>query len=326
MKRAVRRYVLLVGAVVVLTFVLPRALPGDPIEALGDNGSDVGQLLPVEDRQALRIYYGLDAPLPAQFWRYVSRLGRLDFGWSYSMHRPVRALIAERLPYTVGLVGTSVLVSAVLGTLLGTISAWRAGGALDRGVTAGLLGLAALPEFLVGLVLLAVFAVAWPVLPAAGAATPFLSLTAPGPAALLWDRARHFVLPASVLALSSVPQFYYLMRNATVHVLDAPYLTVARAKGLTETRVALRHAARATLLPVASLFGVRVAFIAGGAVIVEQLFGYPGIGQLMVQAVWARDYPVLEGCFLLFSLSVLTVNLAVDALLARIDPRVRETT
>lgn len=115
------------------------------------------------------------------------------------------------------------------------------------------------------------------------------------------------------------------MRNATVPVLEAPYLVAARAKGLTERRLAVHHAARSAVLPVVSLFGIRVAFVAGGALIVERLFSYPGVGVLMVQAVWARDYPVLEGCFLLLSLSVLMLNLLVDAILTHVDPRVRRT-
>ncbi len=325
MRGALVRFLLLVAAVVMLTFALPRTLPGDPTEALGDAGAASVRVLPEETRQALRAYYGLDRPLPVQFGRYLIRLAHFDFGQSYSLHRPVRALIGERLPYTLALVGTSLVISAALGAVLGVVAAWQAGSRLDRWLVNGFLGIGALPEFLVGLILIVSFAVTWPVLPASGAATPFLSVDTSGTLAGLWDRLQHFALPALTLTLGSLPHFFYLMRNATVPVRDAPYLVAARAKGLTEGRLAGRHAARSAVLPVVSLFGIRVAFVAGGALVVERLFSYPGVGVLMVQAVWARDYPVLEGCFLLLSLSVLVLNLLVDAILTRVDPRVRGT-
>ncbi|HYM90117.1 MAG TPA: ABC transporter permease [bacterium] len=324
MRGAFLRFLLLVAAVVVLTFALPRAFPGDPTEALGDTGGASVRVLPEEARAALRAYYGLDRPLPVQFGRYLVRLEHLDLGQSFALHRPVRALIGERLPYTLALVGTSLAVSAALGIALGILSAWRAGSTLDRWLLGGFLGIGALPEFLVGLVLIVAFAVRWPVLPASGATTPFLSADTPGGLAQAWDRLRHFVLPGLTLTLGSLPHFFYLMRNATVPVRDAPYLVTARAKGLTEGRLAARHAARSAVLPVVSLFGIRVAFVVGGVLVVERLFGYPGVGLLMVQAVWARDYPVLEGCFLLLSLSVLAWNLLVDGILMRVDPRIRE--
>lgn len=326
MRGTLVRFLLLLAAVVVLTFALPRALPGDPLETVGDTGAAGVRVLPEEARQSLRSYYGLDRPLPVQFLRYVTRLASLDFGQSYSLHRSVRALIGERLPYTLALVGTSLALSAVVGASLGVLSAWRAGTRLDRWLVSAFLGLGALPEFLVGLILIVAFAVLWPLLPAGGAATPFFALDASGILAKLWDRLRHFTLPALTLTAGSLPHFFYLMRNATVPVLEAPYLVAARAKGLTERRLAARHAARSAVLPVVGLFGIRVAFIAGGALVVERLFNYPGIGLLMVQAVWARDYPVLEGCFLLLSVSVLVLNLLVDGILTRIDPRVRELT
>ncbi len=320
---ALSRFFLLVAAVVVLTFVVPRALPGEPIEGLGDAGAASVRVLPEEVRRALRTYYELDRPLIVQFGRYLIRLARFDLGASYSLHRPVRAIIGERLPYTLALVGTSLVVSAMAGITLGVLSAWRAGSGLDRWLVSGLLGIGALPEFLVGLILIVSFAVSWPVLPAGGSATPFLSFDTPAGVAQLWDRFKHFVLPACTLTLASLPHFFYLTRNATVPVRDAPYLVAARAKGLGERRLAVRHAAPSALLPVVSLLGIRIAFVAGGALVVERLFNYPGVGLLMVQAIWARDYPVLEGCFLLLSLSVLTANLFVDAILRRVDPRIQ---
>jgi peptide/nickel transport system permease protein len=320
---ALARFFFLVVAVVVLTFALPRALPGDPIEGLGDPGGTIVRVLPQETRRALRAYYALDRPLPVQFGRYLVRLAHLDLGASYTLHRPVRALIGERLPYTFALVGTSLVVSAAAGIVLGVLSGWRMGSTLDRWLVNGLLGIGALPEFLVGLILIVSFAVVWPVLPASGSATPFLSIDTPGGLGRLWDHFTHFVLPLCTLTLASLPHFFYLMRNATVQVLEAPYLVAARAKGLGETRLATRHAAPSAVLPVVSLLGIRIAFVAGGTLVVERLFNYPGVGLLMLQAVWARDYPVLEGCFLLLSVSVLTANLFVDATLRRVDPRIQ---
>lgn len=323
MRRAVGRSLLLGATVVVLTFVLPRALPGDPAEALGDTGASSPRALPADARQALRAYYGLDRPVGVQFTQYLIRLARFDFGRSYSLNRPVRSLLAERLPYTLTLVGSSLVVSAVLGGALGVFSAWRAGSRLDGWFFNGFLGVGALPEFLIGLLLIVAFAVEWPILPASGAVSPFLFTETRGGLAPLWDRVGHFVLPALTLTLANLPHFFYLMRNATLPVLDAPYLVTAQAKGLTERRIVFRHVARNAALPVVGLFEIRFAFVAGGALVVERLFNYPGVGLLMVQSVWARDYPVLEGCFLLLSMSVLGLNLVMDAMLTFVDPRIR---
>jgi peptide/nickel transport system permease protein len=324
MRRVLGRSLLLVAAMVVLTFVLPRVLPGDPTEALGDTGAASARELPAEARQALRAYYGLDLPLPIQFARYLVRLVQFDFGRSYTLNRPVRALLAERLPYTLTLVGSSLAVSAALGSALGVVSAWRAGTSLDVWLLNGFLGIGALPEFLIGLLLIVVFAILWPILPSSGAASPFLFAEAPGGPAQFWDRLSHVVLPGLTLTLANLPHFFYLMRNATLPLLEAPHLVTARAKGLPAGRIAVRHVARNAMLPVVGLFEIRFAFVAGGTLVVERLFNYPGVGLLMVQAVWARDYPVLEGCFLLFSMSVLSMNLLMDATLTRIDPRIRE--
>jgi peptide/nickel transport system permease protein len=324
MRGALGRSLLLVAAMVVLTFVLPRALPGDPTEALGDSGGASTRVLPAEARQTLRAYYGLDRPVGVQFALYLFRLARLDFGRSYSLNRPVRSLLGERLPYTLTLVGTSLVISAALGSALGVLSACRAGSWLDVWFLNAFLGIGAFPEFLIGLLLIVAFAVKWPVLPASGAASPFLFTETLGGPAQLWDRLSHFVLPGLTLTLANLPHFFYLMRNATLPVLDATHLVTARAKGLPEARIVVRHVARNAVLPVVGLFEIRFAFVAGGALVVERLFNYPGVGLLMVQAVWARDYPVLEGCFLLLSMSVLSLNLVMDAMLTLIDPRIRE--
>jgi len=324
MRGACLRFLLLTAAVVVLTFVLPRALRGDPTEGLGDTSASSVRVLPTEARRAIRVYYELDRPVTVQFGRYLIRLAHFDLGASYSLHRPVAAVIGERLPYTLALVGTSLFVSAAAGIVLGVVAAWRAGGGLDRSLVSGLLGIGALPEFLIGLILIVSFAVMWPALPAGGSATPFLSIDAAGGLGQFWDRARHFVLPACTLTLANLPYFFYLTRNATVGVLDAPYLVAARAKGLGEGRLAARHAAPSAMLPVVSLLGIRIAFVAGGALVVERLFNYPGVGLLMVQAFSARDYPVIEGCFLLLSMSVVTANVFADAILRRVDPRIQE--
>jgi peptide/nickel transport system permease protein len=324
MRGACLRFLLLTAAVVVLTFVLPRALRGDPTEGLGDTSASSVRVLPIEARQAIRAYYELDRPVPVQFGRYLMRLAHFDLGDSYSLHRPVAALIGDRLPYTVALVGTSLIGSAAVGIVLGVVAAWRAGTGLDGWLVNGLLGIGALPEFFVGLILIVIFAVMWPALPAGGSATPFLSIDTPDRLGQFWDRLRHFVLPASALTLANLPHFFYLMRNAVVGVREAPYLVAARAKGLGEGRLAARHAAPSAMLPVVSLLGIRIAFVAGGALVVERLFNYPGVGLLMVQAVSARDYPVIEGCFLLFSVSVVTANLLADAILRRVDPRIQE--
>jgi peptide/nickel transport system permease protein len=317
------RSLALLGALLVINFVLPRLLPGDPVEYLQGGGQDAPVALAPESRAQLLRYYGLDQPLPVQFGHYLLATARGDLGFSIHFNQPVRALVLHRIGWTIFLAGGSLVVAAGLGSLLGFVLAWHA---RSRWSTAlGLVALlgGSLPEFVVGLTLLFVFAVSWPLFPASGALSPFQSCGVSG-LGCISDAVRHATLPGLTLILTHLPAFLLIARGAANAEAGRPYVAVARAKGLTEPRIALRHVVRNAAAPVLAYFGVRVGLVLGGVVIVETLFAYPGLGQLTFIAIESRDYPLLEALFLLFGVAIIVAGLASDLLLTWLDPRPRQ--
>lgn len=324
MSRLARPFLLL-ALLLVADFALPRLLPGDPLAApSAGGGQDSGSALTPETRARLLAYYGLDRPLPEQFGRFLLATARGDLGFSIAFNQPVGVLIARRIGWTIFLTGGALALSAVGGSLLGLLAAWPGGGrggAAARGVGLALLLPGILPEFVTGLVLIVAFTVWWPVLPGRGALTPFQSCHGAALLGCTGDALRHAALPGLTLTLAHLPAFYLLMRGAALQELGRGYVTVARAKGLREPRVALGHVLRNALPPTLALLGVRVGLLLGGAVVVETVFAYPGLGYLTFQAIGARDYPLLQALFLLSGLAVLIANLGGDFLLRRADPR-----
>lgn len=324
MSRLTGRYLALAVAVVLLNFLLPRLLPGDPLDATAPDGlSAATSTLTAQTRAQLRAYYHLDRPLLGQLVSYLNDLAHGNLGWSINQAAPVRDLVGQRLPWTLALLATAVIVSSVAGSLLGLLAAWR-GGQLDQVVLTVSSGLAALPEFLTAMALLLGFAVALRWFPLLGGRTVFAADLGGGsdwPHALV-DIAWHLTLPALTLVLASGAAFVLVARGAVRSVLAETYLTTARAKGLSEARVALRHAAPNALLPVMTLFGLRLGQVLGGAIVVERVFAVPGLGLLAYQSIAARDYPVLQAVFLLGSLGVLTANFGLELAYRRQGRRV----
>jgi len=231
-------------------------------------------------------------------------------------------VIAGRLGWSVLLAGLALALAAVLGTLLGIRAALRQGGRGERALTGWLVMAGSLPEFVIGLVLLALFAVWLRILPATGAQTSFTDCAGfAGTLGCGADVLRHLVLPVATLTVAHLPGFYLVARAAALAERDGAYLVAARARGLTERRIALRHLGRNAILPVAALFGARAGLIVGGVVVVETLFAYPGIGQLAFDSLTARDYPVLQAVFLITGLAVIAANAVADLVLPRLDPR-----
>jgi len=319
------RPLLLLACLLVIDFALPRLLPGDPLAApSAGGGQDSAIALVPEARARLLAYYGLDRPLPEQFGRFLLTTARGDLGFSIAFNQPVGALIARRFGWTLFLAGGALALSAVVGGLLGLLAAWPGGG--RAGGAARMVGLALLlpgilPEFVIGLALVVAFTVWWPVLPGRGALTPFRVCDGAVLLGCAGDALRHAALPGLTLTLAHLPAFYLLMHGAARQELGRGYVTVARAKGLREPRVALGHVLRNALPPTLALLGVRVGLLLGGAVVVETVFAYPGLGYLTFQAIGARDYPLLQALFLLSGLAVLVANLGGDLLLRRVDPR-----
>jgi peptide/nickel transport system permease protein len=289
-------------------------LPGDPLD-FSDTAGFATSTLTADARAHLRATYHLDQPLRAQLGAYLTDLAHADLGWSISRSAPVAELIGERLPWTLGLVATAVVVAGMVGGGLGLLAAWRPGRAGWLVVGAATV-LSALPEFLLAMALLLALAVGLRWFPLQGGHSPF------GSAGLnLLDVAWHLSLPALTLVLATSGAFVLVARGAVLSVRDEPYLTAARARGLGEFQVAVRHALPNALLPVLTLFGVRLGQVLGGAIVVERVFSVPGLGSLSVEAIRARDYPVLQAVFLLASLGVLAANLLLELAYARLERR-----
>ena len=300
------------------TFVLGQAAPGDPFSVeLGDGALAMS----AQEREALRAHYGLDLPWWQQYGRWVSSVVQGDLGESISFHRPVADLIAERMPASLLLMGSALSIALVLGVGFGVLGAVRSGSWMDRAIawftTLGI----SMPQVWVGLMLIHVFAVWLHWLPSGGMTRQFHP-TAGG----FSDRAAHLVLPALTLAFAQLAMWSRYQQASLQEVLDQDFVRTARAKGVGETRVVLRHAWRNALLPVATLFGTSLGALVEGSYIVETVFSWPGLGRLGVDAILRRDYPLVLGVALVVSGFILAGNFLADLSYGALDPRLRKLT
>ncbi|WP_006242231.1 ABC transporter permease [Mycolicibacterium tusciae] len=310
----VGQYALVLWAAATLNFALPHLSRGDPVVYLYGEGGDLAPEL----LERLRAGYGLDRPVLEQYGAFWAGLARGDLGTSVEFNRPVVDVLLDYLPWTVALAAVSILLAFVIGTLLGAWAAWRRGTRRDAGSVIGVLLLDAMPGFWIGMILVAVFAVQLGIFPSYGAA-------AIGGEGLGWlaDVAARMVLPVATMVLATLGGFFLLARAAMTTVLDEPFVRLARAKGLSERRIVLTHTLRNALLPVYTNVTLAVGTLLSGAVVVETVFAYPGIGRLMFNAVMARDYPLLQGGFLVITLGIVAANLLADLTYPLLDPRVR---
>ncbi len=307
------RYALLAAGLVVLNFLLPRLLPGDPLAFSSSSGTDPAVPLPSAAKTQIRAYYRLDEPVSHQFAGYLADLARGDLGWSIARPAPVRTLIANHLPWTVGLLLTALLISAFCGTAAGIVAGWRPGTTRDRVIVAIASVTAAMPEFLVAIGLLLAFAVGFGWFPLYGGHTPFApSHGTVSFAKHVLDIAWHLTLPAISLSLAGSPAFIILSRDAIAAIQHQGWLVTARAKGLPEWQIARRHALPNVMMPLLTFLGLRLGTLFGGALVIERVFGVPGLGGLGFEAIRARDYPVLQALFFLSGLGVLAANLAIE--------------
>ena len=308
-----RRLLLLVpvlAGVSIVIFMVLHLSPGDPVEIM------LGSQATQEDRARLRGDLGLDRPLHVQYVRWLGHVVRGDLGRSLWMKRPVLAEVLGRFKATLILTGTALVLSSVVGLALGVASASRPHSVLDRTSTVASLFGASMPSFWLGIVLMVVFALRLGWLPASG-------MYAPYGGGDLRDLLAHLVLPAVTLAAASVTIVARLTRAAMLETLGQDYIRTARAKGVVERTVVLRHGLKNALIPIVTVIGVQAGYLLGGAVLTETVFAWPGVGTLMVQGILARDFPLVQGCVLVVALSFVLVNLAVDLLYAWLDPRIR---
>ncbi len=315
--RKLLQYILVLAFTLALNFFLPRLMPGSPLQLLA--GEDVG-LLTQQEREEIMTRHGLEQPLWRQFAIYLGQLSRGDLGYSYRQRRPVRSIIWERLPWTVLLTGSALLLSTFIGVLCGTLAAWRRGRLSDLGTLTLFIFLDSMPSFWLGMILVALFGASLRWFPVFGAQSPFAGYT--GWAAVL-DVLHHLALPMTTLTLVTIAGLFLTMRYSTLEILGEQFITVARAKGLPERLVIFRHVLRNALLPVITLFMLNLGFVVSGTTVIETVFAWPGLGSLMFEAVLQRDYPVLQATFMIVTICVIVANMVADLLYPLVDPRVR---
>ncbi|QQB33367.1 ABC transporter permease [Achromobacter deleyi] len=308
--------VVLLLAVVTLNFLLIHISPGDPVETIAGSMGGISEEL----RAQLRVQYGLDRPFLVQLGLYLSQVARGDLGHSYFFNLPVAQLIWERVPATLLLVVTAVSSAFVVGTALGTLAARKPNGPLSQGITLlSIVGYSA-PVFWTGIILIILFASALPWFPVSD------MRSAGGPQdgwAGALDVLHHLVLPAFTLAFVYLAQYSRLARASVMDALAADYIRTARAKGLPERIVLYRHALRNGVLPVVTMLGLQFGNVLAGAILVETVFNWPGLGRLAFDSVLRRDYPTLLGILLFASLLVVVMNQLTDLAYRLIDPRIK---
>ena len=303
--------------VVTLGFFLFRALPGNPVRAVSaDTRTSIEQL------KALRAEWHMDKPLWQQFLYYLRDLAHGDFGTSLKYKQPVADLIAGRLWPTLLLTGTALLLALLLGLWLGTRSAWRHGSRFDQVSTGTSLVLWSVPTFWLGLIMLMVFSVALDLFPTAGMTTPG---GVDGFLPSIVDVIHHLALPAVTLAAVTYAQYLMVMRSSLLEEMNADYLTTARAKGLSDDQVRRRHAVPNALLPTVTIIFLHTGLLVSGAVTVEAVFSWPGLGLLTYVAIQFPDYPLLQGTMTLLAATVIVMNVLADLAYRLLDPRVRAT-
>lgn len=312
----VAQYALVLLVAVSLNFAIPRLAPGDPIDYLVPS-EQVVTITP-EQRERILAQFGLEKPLLEQYGLYLAGISQGDLGYSMQKGRPVTDMLLERLPWTLVLVGGALAVSLIVGAGAGFLAAARRGGRTDAGGLALFMALDSMPPFWIGMLLLVLFSGYLQLLPVYGA----LPAESAGGLTLGLDFAERLALPLITLAMVRIGWLFLIARSSLAGELSEDYVTMAEAKGLPRRRV-VGHGMRNVLLPLVTAVALEMGTLVGGATVVETVFSYPGLGRLIYESVLNRDYPVLQGAFLLMAVGVIAANLLADLLYPLIDPRVR---
>jgi peptide/nickel transport system permease protein len=321
--RKVALFLVTLWAAITLNFILPRLMPGSPVDAALGKLASAGVPVTNAERAAIEIQLGVPhASLFTQYGDYLRNIATLRFGTSYSFPtQTVAQTIGSALPWTLLLIGASTIIAFVIGTLLGVYAGWHRGRAADSSITIGATFFGAFPPFWLGLLLLyvAAFKLNW--FPIKGGYSPGSSPN--WSLSFVSDALRHSVLPALTLIVTTMSGWVFGMRNNMINTLGEDYVTFAEANGLRGRTVSLLYAARNALLPNVTAFGLSLGSVVGGAVLVEGVFGYPGVGGLLFTAVTNHDFPLMQALLLIITVSMLVAIFAVDLLYVRLDPRVR---
>ncbi len=312
------QYALVLLVAVSLNFAIPRLAPGTPIDYLVPS-EQVSTITP-EQREQVLAQFGLEKPLVEQYWLYLAGIAQGALGYSVQQGRPVVDMLLERLPWTLVLVGGAIALATIIGGGAGFLAAARRGGRTEVGGLTLFMFLDSMPPFWIGMLLLAFFSGYLQLLPVFGA-LPLAGEA--GGFGLTLEFAQRLVLPLVTLTLVRAGWLFLVARSSLAGELSEDYVLMAEAKGLSRRRVVLGHGVRNALLPLVTAVAVEVGTVVGGAAVVETVFSYPGLGRLIYESVLSRDYPVLQGAFLLLAVGVILANLLADLLYPLIDPRLR---
>jgi len=308
--------VLTIFVIICANFVIFRVVPGDPVRLLfGDPRAGPRRIA------EMRELFGLTGSLWEQFVAYLRQLFlHGDLGFSFVHRVPVLEVILDRVPQTLLLIVTALIIAVVLGTILGAIAGWKTGTKFDSIIVTVSLGFYSIPTFILGIILMMIFAFALGLFPIGGMDTIGAGYTG---WAYVGDVAWHMFLPCGAIVIWYIGEYVILTRSAMQDVLDQDYIISARAKGVKESVILRRHALRNAILPVVTLTGMNLAFAVAGIIEAETVFRWPGVGRLLYDSVMSRDYPVLQGLFLIFAVVVVLANLVVDLIYGYIDPRIK---
>ena len=304
--------------VVVINFILFRVLPGDPVRAVIGRNVRIS----AETQQALREQFGLDKPVfPDQFFDTLGQWARGNLGVSWSLRQPVSEILLSKLWNTVLLIGLGQVLAIILGVALGLLAGWKRKTAIDVGALTFSLIAWAIPTFWLGIILLAAGST-WFGLPTAGIVSP--ANTGKPLITVLPDLARHLFLPTLTLTILYLGEYMLIMRSSILEVLSEDYILTAKAKGMSHWQVLWKHALKNAMLPIVTLIALNLGFTVSGAIYIETVFSYDGLGKLFQTALVKQDYPLLQGAFLLLAVSVIIANMIADTLYVVLDPRVKE--
>ncbi|MFJ7744857.1 ABC transporter permease [Peribacillus sp. NPDC097295] len=312
------QYVLVFLVALTINFSMPRLAPGDPLQYYFGESS-LNELSP-EQRLDVERELGLDSPVWEQYLTFITGIFHFDLGNSIKYGIPVTKVLAERIPWTLLLVGPALILSTIIGIVIGAYTAWNRGKRRDVLTLTGMLTLESIPGFWIGMLLIAVFSVNLGWFPSFGAVS---TVHTGGTMNDVLDVLSHLILPVLTVTIASVGSNFLLTRSSMLETLGQDYIQMAELKGVSNGRLIFKHALRNALLPVYTHFTMSLGVLVSGAVVVESVFSYPGIGRLLYESVTARDYPMMQGVFLIITLAVIVTNLLADLTYPIFDPRAR---
>lgn len=315
--KTVGYYLLVFVIILTINFALPRIAPGDP--AIYLVGEDIQYMSETERAQVLH-EFKLDRPVVEQFWAYLGGIFTGDIGISLIYGRPVWEVVLARLPWTLLVMGVSLIFSALFGTMIGIIGAWKRGGRRDIGALVLVMFLSSVPPFWVAMLLITLFSATLEWLPSYGA---YAIGVVPGTGLYVLSVLKRLVLPVMTLTIVRTGSMFLTTRSSMIMAMEEDYVMLAHAKGLRESTVVFKHALRNALLPIYTNMMMTIGHLVGGAAVIETVFSYPGIGNTIYESVVARDYSLLQGSFLVISVSILLANFIADIGYPLLDPRIR---